>query len=153
MMIPCASELQDAGMKFRPKSIPQHMLDISFDHGVLEIPKLRITNDTKPLFVNLVAFEQCKLGEIPAHMTSFASFLDSLVNTQKDVMILQQCGILENCLSSDEELTNFFHQVSEGTVVTEDHFLAELFEEVTRYCESNWNRQRVKLIRDDFSSP
>ncbi|XP_078160142.1 UPF0481 protein At3g47200-like [Carex rostrata] len=153
MVIPCATELQDAGMKFRPKINPRHMLDISFDHGVLEIPRLTITNDTKPLFVNLVAFEQCKLGEMQAHLTSFASFLDSLVNTQKDVIILQQCGIVENCLSSEEELTNFFNQVSEGAVLMEDHFLAELFTEVNRYCESNWNRQRAKLIRDYFGSP
>jgi Plant protein of unknown function len=87
------------------------------------------------------------------HLTSFASFLDSLVNTHKNVMILQQCGIVENCLSSEEELTRFFNQVSEGAVLMEDHFLHELFTEVNRYCELSWNRQRAKLIRDYFSSP
>ncbi|KAJ3699651.1 hypothetical protein LUZ61_003356 [Rhynchospora tenuis] len=153
MVIPCATELQDTGVKFRPKLSPCHMFDISFDHGVLEIPRLQITDDTKPLFANLVAFEQCKLGEIKAHLTSFASFLDSLVNTQKDVMILQQCGIIENCLSSEEELTRFFNQVSEGAVLMEDHFLAELFIEVNRYCESTWNRQRARFLHDYFSSP
>ncbi|KAJ4753780.1 hypothetical protein LUZ62_088185 [Rhynchospora pubera] len=153
MVIPCATELQDTGVKFRPKLTPRHMFDISFDHGVLEIPRLSITDDTKPLFANLVAFEQCKLGEINAHLTSFASFLDSLVNTQKDVMILQQCGIVENCLSSEEELTNFFNQVGEGAVLLDGHFLAELFIEVNEYCESSWNRQRARLLRDYFSSP
>ncbi|KAF3340559.1 hypothetical protein FCM35_KLT09403 [Carex littledalei] len=153
--IPCASELQDAGIKFRPKRNPRHMLDISFDDGVLEIPRQVISGTTKHVLANLIAFEQSKHGQMRAHLTCFAVFFNLLVNTQKDVMILQQCGILQNSLSGEEELTNFFNQVTKGAAIKshDDHFLAELFTEVNGYCESRWNRQRATLIRDYFSSP
>ncbi|KAF3326174.1 hypothetical protein FCM35_KLT09254 [Carex littledalei] len=153
-VIPCATELQDAGIKFIPKSNPRHMLDISFDQGVMEIPRQLISGDTKPRLVNLVALEQCELPETEmlTSLTSFAIFMDSLINTQKDAMILQQCGIIQNYLSSEEELTNFFNQVGDGTVLR-THFLAELFTKVNKYCESCWNRQRAKMVRDYFSSP
>ncbi|KAF3321409.1 hypothetical protein FCM35_KLT14662 [Carex littledalei] len=133
MVIPCATELQNAGIKLRPKSNPDHMLDISFHHRVLEIPRLAITNESKTLLVNLIAFEQSKSDEMNANLSSFALFLDSLVNTPNDVMILQKCGILHNGLDSDEELTDFFNQICQGMVVKDDHFLAELFAQVNKY--------------------
>ncbi|XP_078158906.1 UPF0481 protein At3g47200-like [Carex rostrata] len=153
--IPCASDLQDAGIKFRQKSDPRHMLDISFDNGVLEIPRQVISGTTKKHLANLIAFEQSNRGQLHAHLTWFAVFLDLLVNTKKDVRILQRCGILQNSLSSEEELTNFFNHVSKGTsaLLDEENFLANLYTEVNRYCESSWNRQRATLIHDYFSSP
>ncbi|KAF3321407.1 hypothetical protein FCM35_KLT14660 [Carex littledalei] len=148
MVIPCATELQNAGIKLRPKSNPDHMLDISFHHNVLEIPRLAITNESKTLLVNLIAFEQSKSDEINANLSSFALFLDSLVNTPNDVMILHKCGILNNGLGSDEELTDFFNKICEGMVVDEDdHFLAELFGEVNKYCKVRWSRQRARWNR------
>ncbi|XP_078177128.1 UPF0481 protein At3g47200-like [Carex rostrata] len=152
--IPCISYLQDAGIKFRPKSTPQHMFDISFDHGVLEIPKLKIIDHSKPLLVNLIAFEQCKYNKINVtYFSSYAAFLDLLVSTQKDMAILQNCGIIESMLSGEEELTLFFNQLFDGVSIEEDHVFADLFTKLNRYCESSWKRHRAKLIRDYFSSP
>ncbi|KAJ3699649.1 hypothetical protein LUZ61_003354 [Rhynchospora tenuis] len=147
MVIPCATELQDSGLKFRAKRNPCHMLDISFQYGVLEIPRFTINDNTKPLLMNLVAFEQCVFAEMKkSQLTSFVSFLDSLVNTTKDVLILQQCGVIKNCLSSEEELTQFFNQLCQGLTLMDDHFLAELFKEVNRHYESSWNRQQARFI-------
>ncbi|XP_078165497.1 UPF0481 protein At3g47200-like [Carex rostrata] len=151
--IPCATDLQDAGIKFKPKSNPRNIFDISFVQGVLEIPRITIGDECKPLFINLIAFEQCNFLKLNAHFSSYACFLDSLVNTQNDAMILQQCGIIENSLSGEEELTHLFNMFNEGALTETDHFLAELFREVNKHCESSWNRQRAKLVRDYFSSP
>ncbi|XP_078168988.1 UPF0481 protein At3g47200-like [Carex rostrata] len=151
-VIPCATQLHDAGIKFRPKDNPQHMFDISFVDGVLEIPMLEIAGWSKTFIANLVAYEQCIHER--QHLSSFASFLDSLINTEKDVMILQQCKIIKNELGSEEELTHFINQVCQGVVFNYcDDFLAELIKEVNIYCESSWNKHRARLIRDYFSSP
>ncbi|XP_078161194.1 UPF0481 protein At3g47200-like [Carex rostrata] len=153
MVIPSATELKQKGLKFTRKSNPKHMLDISFEYGVLKIPTLEITDDTKPIFSNLIAFEQCKYGKENNPFTSFVYLLDNLVNTPNDVTILQECGIIENWLGSEEELTHFINQVTEGAGIGDDHYLAELFTEVNKYVESSWHRHRAKLIRDYFSSP
>ncbi|XP_078176905.1 UPF0481 protein At3g47200-like [Carex rostrata] len=154
LSIPCASYLQVAGIKFRPKRTPKHRFDISFDHGVLKIPRLTIIDDDKPLLINLIAFEQCKHAKINVtYFSSYAAFLDMLVSTQKDVAILQQCGIIESMLSGEEELTLFFNQLFDGVCLDEDHVFAELFIKLNIYCESSWKRHRAKLISDYFSSP
>ncbi|KAJ3699650.1 hypothetical protein LUZ61_003355 [Rhynchospora tenuis] len=153
MVIPCATELQDSGVKFRAKRNPCHMLDISFQYGVLEIPRFTINDNTKPLLMNLVAFEQCKFAEMnKSQLTSFVSFLDSLVNTTRDVLILQQCGVIENCLSSEEELTQFFNQLCQGLILMENHFLAELFKEVNRHCDLSLRFMHISVLQVDASA-
>ncbi|XP_078161198.1 UPF0481 protein At3g47200-like [Carex rostrata] len=153
MVIPSATELKEAGLKFTPKCNPKHMLDISFEYGVLKIPRLYIIDDTKPIFANLLAFEHSKYGKENKPFTRFVAFLDNLVNTPNDVTILQECGIIENWLGSEEDLTHFINKATEGTAFSADHYLAELYTEVNRYIGSSWNRQRANLIRDYFSSP
>ncbi|XP_078161568.1 UPF0481 protein At3g47200-like [Carex rostrata] len=153
MLIPCATELKQKGVKFSPKSNAKHMLDISFEYGVLKIPRLQITDDTKPIFANLLAFEHSKYGKKHSPFGRFVSFLDKLVNTPNDVTILQQCGIFENLLGSEEELTHFVNHLSEGNCVEQDHYLVGLYTEVNRYIGLRWNKHRAKFIRDYFSNP
>ncbi|XP_078161089.1 UPF0481 protein At3g47200-like [Carex rostrata] len=153
IMIPSATELKQKGVKFTPKSNPKHIIDISFEYGVLKIPRLKITDDTKPIFANLIAFEHSTYGIEDSPFTVFVAFLDNLVNTPNDVTILQECRIIQNLLGSEEELAHFINQVTEGSFWGTDPYLAELYTEVNRYSESSWNRQRAKLVRDYFSSP
>ncbi|XP_078169238.1 UPF0481 protein At3g47200-like [Carex rostrata] len=153
MVIPSAIELKQKGMKFALKSNPKHMLDISFEYGVLKIPRLEINEGTKPIFANLMAFEHSKYGKEQSPFTRFVAILDNLVNTPYDVTILQEHGIIENWLGSEAELADFLNQVTEGGSWGRDHYLTELYTAVNRYSESSWHKHRAKLICDYFSSP
>ncbi|XP_078161087.1 UPF0481 protein At3g47200-like [Carex rostrata] len=158
MVIPSATELKNKGLKLKPKSNPKHMLDISFDHGVLQIPKLAITAENKPILANLVAFEQSKHANKDLPFTRFVIFLDNLINTVSDVKILQKCGIVENWLDSEKEVTQFINQFTEVDFFERDHYLAGLYMKVNGYIKSNWDqsrwkKQRAKLKREYFSSP
>ncbi|XP_078161185.1 UPF0481 protein At3g47200-like [Carex rostrata] len=152
IVIPSATELKQNGLQFTTKSDPKHMLDISFEYGILKIPRLGINDDSKAIFANLIAFEQSKYGKENSPFTSFVYFLDKLVSTPNDVTILQECGIIK-WLGSEEELADFINQVTDGAGIGEDHYLAELYMEVNKYIELSWHRHRAKLIRDYFSSP
>ncbi|XP_078161093.1 UPF0481 protein At3g47200-like [Carex rostrata] len=153
MVVRSATELKQKGLKFTQQSNPRHMLDISFEYGVLKIPRLAITDDTKPLFANLLAFEHSKYGNKYSPFGRFLSFLDKLINTANDVTILQECEILENWLGSEEELADFLNHATEGNMLQSDHYLVEVYTEVQKYTESRWHRHRAKLIRDYFGSP
>ncbi|XP_078161964.1 UPF0481 protein At3g47200-like [Carex rostrata] len=152
-VIPSATELKQKGLKFKPKSNAKHFLDISFEDGVLKIPSLEITDDTKRIFANLIAFEHSKYGKEHNPFTTYVAFLDNLLNTPNDVTILQECEIIENWLGSEEEVTLFINHVTEYNDFYSDHYLAKLYTEVNRYIGSSLHRQRAKCIRDYFSSP
>nr|CAD1823425.1 unnamed protein product [Ananas comosus var. bracteatus] len=159
--IPSATELEEAGVTFKKKgekkknNMNSSFLDVAFHDGVLEIPFLSVENSTLSRFTNLVAFEQCSgCKEEEAYMTSYAMFMDCLIDTPADVAILHRRGFLENKLASDKELAVFFNQLSEcATMDHEKHYLAGLFRDVRKYCDSRWPKWRAKLVRDYFSNP
>ncbi|XP_072995195.1 UPF0481 protein At3g47200-like [Typha latifolia] len=152
-VIPCATSLREAGVRFRKKKSPRHILDITFRNGVMEIPPIPILDFTKPFFTNLVAFEQSiRLGKM--RMMSFSVLMDSLLNTEKDVAILQHCDVIDNMLGSEEEVALFFNQLGEYVFVDpQNHYFAEMFRDVNYYRDSTWHKHKARLVHDYFSSP
>ncbi|XP_072993719.1 UPF0481 protein At3g47200-like [Typha latifolia] len=153
-VIPCATALQAAGVKFRRKIEPRHMFDITFKNGVMEIPFLPMHDSTKPIFTSLIAFEQhSKLNGL-RYMTSFSLLLDLLIDSEKDTEILQQSKIIRNILGSGEEVAVFFNQLGHYAAVDlKGHYFAELFRQVNRYCDTKWHSYRATLMCDYFRNP
>ncbi|XP_039140455.1 uncharacterized protein LOC120277664 [Dioscorea cayenensis subsp. rotundata] len=58
--IPSATELHLAGVKIvKKKGSATNFLDISFINGTIEIPQVKLHDNTNTLFRNLITFEQC----------------------------------------------------------------------------------------------
>lgn len=151
-MIPCATELQEAGITFKKAEI-KSIFSVQFSHGVLRIPYMSVEEATRPQIMNLIAFEQCS-GQEDKPLTSYAVFMDCIVNTQRDMLILQQKGIIENKLANEKAAAEFFNQLRYCCYPDyEKHHLAELFQNVKTFCDSSWQKNRAKLYRDYFSNP
>lgn len=150
--IPCASELREAGLRFKKKESGS-FLDVTFRNRVLQVPLLSVGNHTNPLFRNLIAFEQC-CPSAGSHFTSYAVLIDDLINTPRDVAVLQGWGIVENKLGRDEEVALLFNRLLMDVTFTADsNTYAELFKRVNAHCGSKWNKWRAKLVREYFSNP
>ncbi|XP_068639627.1 putative UPF0481 protein At3g02645 [Aristolochia californica] len=132
--------LQDVGIKFKKKE-GSGFQDVSFKNGVLEIPHLYVHSNTKVLLRNLIAWEQCHHAA-GTYFTSYAIFIDYIVNTEKDIEILSEAGIIEHSLSSDEDVADIFNGLSMNLVHTglDDNFLPELTKQLNHYCQSNVNK-------------
>ncbi|XP_078160929.1 UPF0481 protein At3g47200-like [Carex rostrata] len=151
-MIPCATELQEAGITFK-KAKSKSIFSVHFSNGVLTIPYTSVEEARRPQIMNLIAFEQCN-GEKYKPLTSYAVFMDCIVNTPRDVLILQQNGIIETKLANEKAVAKFFNQLRYCSYPDYDnHHLAELFKKVKNYCDSPLHKHRAKLHRDYFSNP
>ncbi|XP_072993718.1 UPF0481 protein At3g47200-like [Typha latifolia] len=152
-VIPCATELREAGVRFRKKKSPRHILDIIFRNGVIEIPPIPILDFTKPFFTNLVAFEQSiRLGRM--RMMSFSVLMYSLLKTNKDAEILRRCDVIDVTQDSEEEVVLFFNQLGKYLIVDpQNHYFADMFIEVNYFRDSTWHRHRARLVHDYFSNP
>ncbi|PRQ24156.1 hypothetical protein RchiOBHm_Chr6g0269291 [Rosa chinensis] len=149
-LIPSASSLTEAGVKFKKGSTSNGLLDIKFSNGVLEIPPLVIVEPTKAFFRNLISYEQCYHWCHPK-ITSYAMLLDLLINTSKDMDILCENGIIQNWLNP-EDATQIFNNLYNDTNVSHFYYL-ELCREVNKYCKRRWPRWRAMYVRNHFSSP
>jgi hypothetical protein len=113
-----AKDLRKTGIHFKP-SKTSLFTDVSFTPtllaGRLYIPPLRIDDSTKPLLLNLVAYEAC-LGTRDDWVTSYVCFMDSLIDHHKDVKELRSKGILISTLGSDKQVAELFNEISDYLV-------------------------------------
>ncbi|XXG42447.1 hypothetical protein AAC387_Pa01g2729 [Persea americana] len=150
--IPSATGLWEAGIKFKTKQ-SRSFLDVTFEHGLMQVPRLRISNYTNSLFRNFIALEQC-FPHYGSDFTSYCFFMDSLVNTPRDVEILNRSEIIEHVLGSDEEVALLFNNLCKGIDWDFDNSdVAKMFQQVTEYTRTRCHTWRAKLRHDYFSNP
>lgn len=152
--IRCATELQEAGIQFELFE-GNSMFDIRFENGTLCIPKIEIGDYTEPFLRNLIAYEQMFQAnrETFMHATDYMIFMDSLVNSPKDVEILCQKGIIANQLGDDKALATMLNSLGTFVVYCDNFYYAEVFEKVNRHCSRPWNRWMANLKHNYFYSP
>ncbi|KAK2976209.1 hypothetical protein RJ640_023416 [Escallonia rubra] len=117
-----------------------------------EIPKLCIYDSTEPFLRNLIAYEQCSPSIRRHIITSYAFFMDTLINTKEDVEVLEKAGVVENHLGASEDATRLFNTICKEVVLGEFTFWKQ-WHDVEEYCNSEWPRHLASLRRDYFSSP
>jgi len=113
-----AKELRNVGIHFKP-SKTSLFTDVEFKRTVLAgrlyIPPLSIDDSTKPLLLNLVAYEAF-LGAPHDWVTSYVCFMDSLIDNPEDVNELRTKGILFSTLGNDKQVAELFNQISDYLV-------------------------------------
>jgi hypothetical protein len=156
--VPCAKELEEAGVRFRAREKTKTFLDVSFHGGicggVLEIPPLQLYDSSEALFRNLIAFEQTYL-DTPGHVTAYAIFMDCLIKTPEDMRLLHQSGVLVSHMNGDrDDDTGFFSRVCAQAHTSPDrNYLNAVMGDVLRYQNRRWPRWRSLLVRNYFSNP
>lgn len=150
----CAKELTLHGVSFLRKENTGNILDVTFrDDGTFEIPPFAVQESTCSTYMNLVAFEMSRY-DVENHFTSYVVLMDYLINTADDVLILDRAKIIENNLSNDGEVADFFNQLRRCAYIDYDtHYLAPVYMEVDEFCERKWPSYMATLRRDYLGSP
>lgn len=153
-MIPSATQLHEAGVRFELGSKKECLLDIVYrrSDGVLKIPRLKLGDRCESLFRNLIAFEQCHYEE-DRYVTDYIFLMDQLINTTKDVDVLVNKGIIDNWLGDNVAVTNLFNNLLINAVAGSGFYLADVTKGLNEYCDVPWNRWKAALRHDYFCSP
>ncbi|KAJ0976026.1 hypothetical protein J5N97_017991 [Dioscorea zingiberensis] len=150
--IPSATELQLAGVEFRKKEKNlTSFLDITFKNGTIEIPQVCLDDHTNTLLRNLVAFEQCH-PHTQDYISTYAMFMDYIINSLKDVELLGLNGIIINQLGTNDNAADIFNRLDK--MIRHDPskvYLRGSIWHLKNYYDSKWHR--AKLMRDYFNNP
>ena len=120
--------------------------------GQLHLPPIVEDDSTRPKFLNLIAYEMCLDFENDFGVTSYISFLDSLIDEAKDVKKLRKAQTLHNFLGSDEEVAKLFNEI--GTdLVPNIEIYKDVRSEIQKHYESKWMTWIAQVFHDYFSSP
>ncbi|TKY57034.1 UPF0481 protein [Spatholobus suberectus] len=150
-IIRCATELQEAGIRFK-KSQTNSLGDVSFDDGVLRLPTQVVDDTTEYMFLNLIAFERLHAGA-GNEVTSYIFFMDTVIDSEMDVALLNRKGILVNALGSDKAVAKLFNSLSKDIAVDRHRVLDEVRQNISKYCDKPWNKWRANLIQTYFRNP
>ena len=150
-------ELQAAGIHVeRSKKENSCLHDISFTKlgclGFLWLPPIAVDDSTRPKFLNLIAYEMCLDFQNDFEITSYISFLDSLIDKADDVKMLRQAGILYNYLGSDEHVAQIFNDIGTDLVPN-----SEIYSDVRVQIQKHYKNQLMtwlaQVYHDHFNSP
>ncbi|KAM3738678.1 hypothetical protein ACB098_09G148600 [Castanea mollissima] len=124
----------------------------NFYGGTHSLPPIIVDDSTGPKFFNLIAYEMCPDFDNDYGVTSYMSFLDSLIDEAKDVIDLRKDGILRNLLGSDEEVALVFNEIGTDLVPN-----LEIYRDVRSNIQKYHEKKRMtyinEVIHNHFSSP
>ncbi|CAK9162399.1 unnamed protein product [Ilex paraguariensis] len=147
-----ATELNEAGVRFKRIKKSPSIKDISFEGGVLSLPTFVIDDTTKSTFLNMIAFEHCHVGA-GHEVASYIWFMDNLIDTSSDVRFLQGKRIVQNLIGSDKGAADLFNTISNDLTIDPESQLGWVNSAMSWYCERRRNRWRANLIHTYFTNP
>lgn len=150
-IIRCMTELNEAGIRFK-KSETQSLRDISFNNGILRLPSIVIDDSTESTFLNLIAFERFHVGA-GNEITSYVFLMDNLIDSERDVALLNSNGIIQNAMGSDKAVAQLFNSLSKDTTLDPESSLENLHRRVNEYCKQPFHQWRANLCHTYFRSP
>ncbi|KAG8089945.1 hypothetical protein GUJ93_ZPchr0011g27443 [Zizania palustris] len=148
-----ASKLHEAGIHFKVSDSYGFAGAVSFKSGVLSIPKIFFHGITESMVLNLMAFEKLHPG-IGNDVTAFMYFIDTLIDTPKDVALLRSKGIINSILGSDKEVANLINNtLSKGAVLSRGSSLEKVLEDMDAHCKELSNEWRATFMHTYLSNP
>ncbi|KAG5226380.1 UPF0481 protein [Salix suchowensis] len=137
-----AAMLRQAGMKFQ---VTENicLVNITFEEGVLKIPRLEVDYCFERLVRNIMAFEQC-FTPSEAYVCNYIMFMDHLIDSAEDVELLAQNRIIHNLLGGGAALSNMINKLCE-TIPDTCTCYDEICGEMNAYYENRWNHRKAPL--------
>ncbi|XP_031250328.1 UPF0481 protein At3g47200-like [Pistacia vera] len=156
--IRCATELKEAGIKFKSPKVDEKnassLFGIKFENGIMKIPMLKIDDNSESFFRNLIAHEQFLHDPDYSYVTDYLKFMNCLMNTPGDVELLCQSEVVQNGLGDDKVLANMFNRLSDNVTFFPASFrYYELFLQVNYHCGRRWNKWKANLRHKYFNTP
>ncbi|KAM0046899.1 hypothetical protein Hdeb2414_s0009g00322011 [Helianthus debilis subsp. tardiflorus] len=146
------NELMDVGIHFTP-SETMSLAHIKYLQGWLwftadvELPPITVDDSTKPLLLNLIAYETCTRDASKAWVTSYICLLDSLIDHPEDVKVVRKAGVLENSLGSDNEVAKLFNEIGTDLVPNSLAYL-DAKSKIQKHYKS-WSNTLISQLKSD----
>jgi hypothetical protein len=134
--------LRQAGVKFQVTE-DKCLVNITFEEGVLKIPRLEIDYCFERFVRNIMALEQCRYP-FEAYICNYIMFMYLLIDSAVDVDLLAQNGIILNWLGDDAAVSNMINKLCE-TITDTYTFYDDICRKMNAHYENRWNHRKATL--------
>ncbi|KAL6654766.1 hypothetical protein ACP70R_008231 [Stipagrostis hirtigluma subsp. patula] len=147
----CAVELDEAGIHFK-KSTTRSIHDIDFENSTLSMPLFNFNDDTEAILLNLMAFEWMH-PDARHDLLYYISFVDKIINSERDVALLRSMGLIENMMSSDRKVVEIFNNLSKLAMMDRSSRLGHIQWKLNAHCRKRRNKWRASFVHTYLSNP
>ncbi|GKV40823.1 hypothetical protein SLEP1_g48424 [Rubroshorea leprosula] len=123
----------------------------NFCKATLKLPPLKAENYTAPNLTNLMAQEMCQDFMNDFEITSYVSFLNSLIEKAENVKELRDAGVLGNRLGSDKAVARLFDKINTKLVPNPEQY-KELKHRIQEHSNTTWTTNMAQLYYTCFNS-
>jgi len=148
-----ASQLMEAGLKFKI-SPNKSLLDLTYSkHGVLSMPIFNIDDSTEVLLKNMMAYEQCHPSATDI-ITQYVVILDFLINTEKDVDVLIDKKIIVNLMGDANKVVTMINNLNSNLPMTyfNSHYFS-ICNSLNEFYENPRNKYKAIFVHEYFNTP
>ncbi|CAE5965886.1 unnamed protein product [Arabidopsis arenosa] len=146
LTIPSVSDLHKAGVRFKPTT-HGNISTVTFDSnsGQFHLPVINLDINTETVLRNLVAYEASNTSG-PLVFTRYTELINGIIDSEEDVRLLREQGVLVSRLKSDQEAAEMWNGMSKSVRLTKVGFLDKTIEDVNRYYTGRWKVKIGRLV-------
>ncbi|KAL2318051.1 hypothetical protein Fmac_031927 [Flemingia macrophylla] len=135
--IPSVEELTKIGVTFRPTNGGLSTVKFDASSATFHLPVVHLNENSDVVLRNLVAYEACVAPEGMV-LTRYTELMNGIIDTEEDVRILRESGVVVNRLKSDREAASMFNGMTLSVKVTNVPVLDRAIESVNGYYDGSW---------------
>ncbi|RWR91053.1 putative UPF0481 protein [Cinnamomum micranthum f. kanehirae] len=135
IQIPSVTELKNVGIKFRPSKGGLNTIKFDKVAATFDLPTIVMNEKSEVVMRNLVVFEASVAPEIMA-VSRYTELMNGIIDTEEDVKLLREAGIILNHLKSDMEVANLWNGMSKSVKSTKVPILDDAIKSINAYYSS-----------------
>ncbi|KAJ6706536.1 PROTEIN putative (DUF247)-RELATED-RELATED [Salix purpurea] len=148
--IPSVTQLSNRGVSFIPTTGNISTIAFNKEKAALYLPTISLDLNSEVMFRNLVAYEMSNSSG-PLIFTRYIELMNGIIDTEEDVRLLRERGVILNRLKSDEDVATMLNGMSDCNCrcvrMTKAQFLDKVIEDVNKYYDSLWMVKLKKFMK------
>ncbi|XP_066349291.1 putative UPF0481 protein At3g02645 [Miscanthus floridulus] len=144
--IPSVTQLAGCGVQFLPS--PEGIAGIAFDEktATLSLPVIVLDSNTEVVLRNLMAYEAVAVRG-PLVLARYTELMNGIVDTAKDVKILQQSGVVVNRMKNKAEAASMWNGMCRATRISRVPRLDAVIKAVNAHRDKTASARAQKLLK------
>ncbi|KAJ4958655.1 hypothetical protein NE237_025766 [Protea cynaroides] len=135
--IPSVTQLNDCGIRFEATKGGINTVRFVAKTFTLQLPSVSLDVNTEVVLRNLVAYEASHASGSLV-FTRYIELMNGIIDTEEDVKLLREKGIVLNHLESDKEVADLWNGMSKSVRLTKVASLDKVIEDVNKYYRGSW---------------
>jgi hypothetical protein len=144
--VPSVSDLINAGIQIAATTGDLSTICFDYTTATLYLPAVTVDSNTEVMFRNLVAYESSAASG-PLVLTRYTELMNGIIDTDEDVVLLRQRGVVLNRMKSDSQVTKLWNGMSRSVRLTKVPAMDRAVEEVNRYYNGRWRVKTKRFMR------